>query len=1140
MCRNLNSPSAPPRTDSPRRRLYYVRAFRARLLALLSCVFLICAQGSGIFAPNALFAAEDWAAFLDALKARGYDDVALVYLKQLQASEAAPPELNDELDYKIAAAAFDAWTAAPAANRDALAEQARDAFAKYLKSAPEGDYALEANVGLARLAADRGDRALDAANKKGIAPDEADSKRLAARDAYSEAKPYLSAALKIAQARAKSLQESGDSNVRELQKAQGAFLDALVRSATLQAQTARCFSPDSQDYKSGLEKAAAEFNRIYTAYGQYVGAFKARFLEAECRHDLGDDDETLKILEELAVLPFEEQFYALKTRALALYAEIADKKDDPTANMSLVKKYNDWKDGEKLPAQYYASAEGLRIQLLAGRAIVRLERLRRTDYDAYARAGKRVFVDAADPTYRIMNVPAKRGASGNTVVILALKTLGELAAGRGPTALEAQNLLKDEIFEGIDASKYSFARKAEDFQSAADAATRAAAAFSQARSDYANAAPDAAADAKRAMQEAGSDAIRAFRTAFDWGARAVRPDRKGKIRDEEIQAAQEEIDKLYMKYAVVCFSLERYEDAFVAGEYLARRRPDFADSPQGAIVALRSLQSTLAALRAQDASESAIADVQKRLGAFSDYVAERWSDGSGESAIAQEAALIKLDAAVANGDVAGAKAFLEQIPPTSSRRATAELRLGKALWTEWNARNAEFNSAREDADDADAQALADAKAKLDELSEAARESLENGLERMLQSPSGVTEKDYAAIFSTYLLAQIYERQGKLDDAEKWLTHPVIGALSAVERVMEPGDAAAEQEDAQEVLNESFRMAVLALALSVQTADPNRFDEAEKTIARLEAVSGDSEAAGKKLTGVYLRLGKRLEERMSELKEAAEDGDESKQAELDAVAKGFEAFLNRASSREAGNSYASMRWVADSYLSLGRGLTGAASDPPRAALEYFAKAGKTYQTILKRIDAEADFAPNETAKLSVELKVVECLRSMGSYQKAFEQLKKSLREARDNVDVQREAAQIFQDWGRKDSKYYLTAIVGASPDEKGSNQIWGWNGLIRRLGPAVDKGERFKELFYEAYLAKTRCRFLYARKLKDKDARAKQARDAEEDLKRLYQTRPDLGGPATFRKFNSAYMNFQKMRGEKTVRGLRESVDAPVK
>ena len=83
---------------------------------------------------------------------------------------------------------------------DALAEQARDAFAKYLKSVPDGDYALEANVGLARLAADRGDRALDAANKKGIAPDEADSKRLAARDAYSEAKPYLSAALKIAQA----------------------------------------------------------------------------------------------------------------------------------------------------------------------------------------------------------------------------------------------------------------------------------------------------------------------------------------------------------------------------------------------------------------------------------------------------------------------------------------------------------------------------------------------------------------------------------------------------------------------------------------------------------------------------------------------------------------------------------------------------------------------------------------------------------------------------------------------------------------------------------------------------------------------------------------------------------------------------
>ncbi len=1113
-----------------RLRLYTVFAPNARSVGRVFVLFL-AAFSTACSAQS--FAAEEWNDFLAALKARGYDDVALVYLKQLQASDSAPPELNAELDYKIGAAAFDAWVAAPASTRASLAAEARAAFEKYLADAPKGENVYEANIGMTRLIVDEADRAYVAATRKGVSEDAKNAKLMEARNAYSEAKPYLTAATKVAQERAKSLQNAEGARVEKVQEAQAAYLDALVRMATLQAQTARTFAPSSDDYKTGLETARDQFEKISATYGQYAGAFKARFLQAEACRDLGDAEQAVSLLEELAVLPWEDRFVSLKTRALALYADIADEMKDPAVDMNLVVKYNNWKS-EKLSEEYYASAEGLRLQLLAGAATIRLEKTRRTDFNAFARAGKKTFVDQTDPMYKTMNVSEKKGAKGNTIVLYALETLGELAAGKSSVALEAQALLKDEIFDGIDASKYSFAKKVDDFSSAFDAATRDSAAFSQARQEYLGASANAQAEAIKAMQSAGKQAIDSIRVALDWGAKAVRPDKKGKIKEEDRKKAQDEIDQLYLKYAVVAFALERYEDAFTVGDYLVGRNAEFENASQGAIVAMRALQAMSSRAREEGAEQDQLDALKAKLNAFSNRVAAIWSEDDA-SGVALEAAAIQLDAAVAAGDVETAKTLLAQIPENSTRRANAELRMGQALWNEWASRNAAFLTAKQEGEELDEATIAETKAKLDEILDAARQSLYDGLERMLNSSKGVTEKDYLAIYSTYLLAQVYEKLDQTAEVEKWLTHPVVGAQTMVERSLaaQPQD----DEDIPDFINESFQLAVLALALSVAISDSEKYADAEKLMTTLEELAADSEDASGKLTGVYLRLGKRLEERMLELKDAVDGGEEDKQAELDAVVQGFESFLKRASDRDVGNSYASLRWIADSYLALGRGLTGVSGAPSKEALNYFSQAGKTYQTILKKIADDASFAPSAQTKVAIEIKTSECLRGAAQYKKAFEFLKNTIKENRDNIDVQKEAATIFQDWGRVEPKYYLTAIVGASPDAQGKNYVWGWNGIIRRAAPSIDKGERFKTLYYDAYLAKTRCRYLYLRKLKEKAEREKEARDAEADLERLYQTRPDLGGPATFNKFDSAYKNFQKARGENKPKSLREQAKA---
>ena len=127
-------------------------------------------------------------------------------------------------------------------------------------------------------------------------------------------------------------------------------------------------------------------------------------------------------------------------------------------------------------------------------------------------------------------------------------------------------------------------------------------------------------------------------------------------------------------------------------------------------------------------------------------------------------------------------------------------------------------------------------------------------------------------------------------------------------------------------------------------------------------------------------------------------------------------------------------------------------------------------------------------------------------------------------MQQEAARLLHAWGARDPQNYVKAIAGDGVGKQGAKLVWGWNGIIKRLMPMIDKGERYKELYFEAYRGKTRSRYLYVRSIKDVEERKRQAQDAEDDIKRLYQTRPNMGGPASFAYFDRAYKEFQKLRG----------------
>ncbi len=1118
------------RRDGVRLPLYAERPLRAALGAAISSVFFL---GIAISPLETASADEDWERFLQALDDRGYDDVALDYLRLLQQSGDAPPELAAELDFRLGVATLKSLSTAPASARADLAAQGRASLERYLAANPDSPNAAAANAALAQTLIDAGERSLADAAKKNVSNDAKSQALLAARVAFSDAKAPLSVALRAAQARVQAVQQDKKANQTDKQAARAEFVDLTFRTAKLAAQTARTFPENSDERKNGLVKARGYFAKFYEKYHQFPAAFEARFGEARIAFELGDVDAALSALSELAVLPYEDRYSSLKTRAALLEAEIALSGDDPARRMSVLQKFRAWKDA-KLDDAFYRSAEGLRLHLLTARATIELEELRRSNRDAFVEAGRKTFVDASDPTRKLLNSP-KKNAGSNAVVVFALETLSFVADGRGDAALEAEELLKHPLFEGLDRSKFSFAQKVDDFASAADAAARAAAIFSQARGDARNAAPELVAEAQAKSKQAAETAYQAFQTAFGY------VDDKTPVADA---------DALKLRFAILCISTERFEEAFAAADELVKNRPDFADAPQAATVALRALQASTAKLRSDGADDETIDAASAKLVDYAAYVDERWKTATDAAGVAvvQEATLVQTDAAVAAGDLDGARALTERIPEDSPRRAVAELRLGSLLWKTWNERKRDADAQAEIAD-ADADRSTDADA-LAELLAAAEKTLLAGLQRKLAEQNR-SKTDYLTIYAAFQLAQIYERAGNVADAEKWLTHPDFGPLAVVEARLddaanadasngENGENAAISAESPDdaFLDDDFQTATLALALRVRTADAARLDDAQKTMERLEAVAARDPKNADKLSDVYLRLGRRIEERLVELKEAADGGDATKAEELAATTKSFETFLQRVASRGDANGYAALRWVADSYLSLGRGLAGTFGDPPPEAVAYFAEAGRAYQTILRRIDAAPDSAPTPNARFVVSTKIVECLRGAGAYTKAFSQLAKLLDERPTNVDVQFEAARTLQAAGRKNSTYFAQAIVGGLPDDRGRSRAWGWNGLVKKLSKASASNPRLVSAFYDACFEKTRCRYLDARRTLEPADRDKRCRDAETELERLRQVRPDLGGPATFAKFDAAYRGFQKLRGVKTPTSLR-SVGKPV-
>jgi hypothetical protein len=654
-------------------------------------------------------------------------------------------------------------------------------------------------------------------------------------------------------------------------------------------------------------------------------------------------------------------------------------------------------------------------------------------------------------------------------IAAARRNLEFVARFSGDARREANELLADAIFGDATAA----AADPVDFADARDRCDSAwnTMVIADGRRRQAQSAEDRAKFASQAG-DASDDVIR-------YGTMALA------MRTDETPIAEVNQIRSYLTY--LYWSREDLYRAAVLGEFLAREYSESAAARSGAEIAVKAYRMMF--IEALKASQDTTFET-RRMTSIAEYVTKRW-EGQRE---ADEAWMMLLETAVDNKDLDGAQGYLQKIAADSPQRADAELRVGQALW------------------EAYATAAGDEQTSLssaarDELVRRAQETLEQGIRRMRDSVDAGGAVGYPLVYSVYSLAQILIDTGRTGEAVTWLEDPKIGPLTLV----------AARNPVTDYGNFRINAYMAALRAYVGTQQLEKAEEAMNSLEKLVGEGGDADA-GKRLTQIYVQLGRELEELLTRLR------NEQKLDEMEKVTGAFRVFLDRISQREQGTNYNSLNWVAETFFSLGAGFDPGVGETPAEAVDYYKKAAETYLKIAK---LPPDQKP-EGADNNIKVRLAASLSAMGRHEDAMKLLVGIIKKHETWVTVQIEAARTYQAWAALQGKsdYYSKAILGGNV-EGGRPIVWGWGGIARRVAPL----EKYRGTFHEARYNLALCRMKLAL-ASSGEKKTKTLEQAEKDITMVYQLYPKMGGPEWFAKYDSLLKSIRTFRGMSNPKGLK--------
>ncbi|MGI9456878.1 MAG: tetratricopeptide repeat protein, partial [Aeoliella sp.] len=304
----------------------------ARQIRAASALALFITMFTGVGAR----AADDSAAFLEALRQRQMHDLALDYLKSAAKDRLVSAEFKQRIPYERGVTLMAKWRmTSSTSERKRLASEVRNELEQFADAAGGSAIAAEAQSQLATLLIETASRDLISL-KKSTSASKADATRKRAGGHFKDARDLLTEVEKTLVEELGKFPKALDPKTQSKEIGQrlhirGRLAQVRVVRARLLHQQAELLDDDDKEAVELNEQAAEELQALYDKYSGYPIAFVARIGQGECYLDLKKYKEATSCFESVIVQGGDNPtIRGLVTKSLRLLAKcyIEEKKYD--------------------------------------------------------------------------------------------------------------------------------------------------------------------------------------------------------------------------------------------------------------------------------------------------------------------------------------------------------------------------------------------------------------------------------------------------------------------------------------------------------------------------------------------------------------------------------------------------------------------------------------------------------------------------------------------------------------------------------------------------------------------------------------------------------------------------------------------
>ncbi len=559
----------------------------------------------------------------------------------------------------------------------------------------------------------------------------------------------------------------------------------------------------------------------------------------------------------------------------------------------------------------------------------------------------------------------------------------------------------------------------------------------------------------------------------------------------------EDLNLVRMTLAHLLYLQGEFYDSALVAEFVTRKYPAQLAAREAAKIGLAAYVQLYSS-----APEDARQFEANGLRELCDYIVKQWPD----QPVAADAWNALIPFIVKEGDFARAQAGIATIPETAPQRGEVELKIGRALWGAYRQGMADLRKWERDGVPAGVD-VAQTKTQLEEWKTQAQQILSAGLDRVRANSAKI---DASLMLAALSMAQVYVETQQAAKAVELLEDPSFGPLTLA-RAQNPVTQLPGLTE--ETYRTGLRAYLASLAGGGETAQA--MQKAKDLMAELKTSWANDPQGQQRLIATYLGLARDLK---SQMEIASFD-------ERKSLSQGFELFLSQVSKES--DDFQVLNWAGETFYGLAESFDDTSTIAPVTANGLYKQALTVFQKIADLAAKQANFLPTPQYMSVIDLRIAMCNRRIGDYNAAINTFVKILTEKNMTLNVQVEAARTFQQWASAPGKHdlYQRAMLGYFPDKNAStpsNIIWGWG----KIGKMTAGRKEFEAAFFESRYELARCRFEYARQIKDDASQKRYIELAKQDIWYTYRLYPQLGGQEWSGKYDALLKQIQQARGEK--------------